>query len=240
MTNHPPLEAIGLTKVYDGHTAVDDVSFAVRPGAVTAFLGPNGAGKSTTLRMLLGLVRPTAGRGLVRGRPYEQHPSPSRVVGALLDSDQFHPGRTGRRHLLTLTAAAGLPDERADEVLGEVDLVRAADKRVGTYSLGMRQRLGIAAALLGQPGVLVLDEPANGLDPAGMRWLRGLLRGFAAGGGTVLVSSHQLREVADLADEAVVIRDGRLVTHTTVHELTRGRDLEDAFFELTADEGGAA
>jgi ABC-2 type transport system ATP-binding protein len=234
MTTTPALEVQGLTKAYGGARAVDDLSFAVRPGAVTAFLGPNGAGKSTTLRMMLGLVRPTAGTSRLLGRRYEELAQPARTVGALLHTEQFHPGRTGRRHLLTLAAAAGVPDARVDEVLRQVDLHGAADKRVGAYSLGMRQRLGIAGALLGDPQVLVLDEPANGLDPAGMRWLRALLRSFAASGRTVFVSSHQLAEVAQLADEAVVIDHGRLVVQRRVDELTAQGDLEDVFFALTS------
>jgi ABC-2 type transport system ATP-binding protein len=237
MTTTPALAVQGLIKTYDGRAAVDDLAFAVHPGRVTAFLGPNGAGKSTTLRMLLGLVRPTAGTATVLGHRYEELPDPARAVGALLDTEQFHPGRTGRRHLLALAAAAGIPDRRVDDVLRLVHLDGAAGKRVGAYSLGMRQRLGIAGALLGDPQVLVLDEPANGLDPAGMRWLRGLLRSFAAEGRAVFVSSHQLAEVAQLADEAVVIDGGRLVTHSGVHELTAGRSLEDVFFELTAQKG---
>jgi ABC-2 type transport system ATP-binding protein len=237
MTATPALEIQELTKAYDGVRAVDDLTFAVRPGTVTAFLGPNGAGKSTTLRMLLGLVHPTAGSGRLLGQRYDELSDPARTVGALLDTDQFHPGRTGRRHLLTLSAAAGVADERVDEVLRLVDLEKAAGKRVGAYSLGMRQRLGIAGALLGDPQLLVLDEPSNGLDPAGMRWLRQLLRSFAAAGRTVFVSSHQLREVASLADEAVVIADGRLVTHRSVDDLTASGDLEDVFFQLTTPEG---
>jgi ABC-2 type transport system ATP-binding protein len=239
MNATPALEARGLTKRYGRSLAVDGLSFTVSPGTVTAFLGPNGAGKTTTLRMLLGLVRPSAGSGLLLGRPYADLSQPALAVGALLDTEQFHPGRSGRNHLLTVTAAAGVPDRRVDDVLRLVDLGAAGDKRVGTYSLGMRQRLGIAAALLGEPELLVLDEPGNGLDPAGMRWLRGLLRGFAARGGTVFVSSHQLAEVAQLADEAVVVNAGRLVTHRRVAELTSGGDLEETFLELTSDKGGS-
>ena len=237
MTTTPALEVQGLTKTYGGTTAVDDLSFRVRRGTVTAFVGPNGAGKSTTLRMLLGLARPTAGTAHVLGRRYGELADPARHVGALLDTEQFHPGRSGRGHLLALTAAAGLPDERVDEVLEQVELTTAARKRVGGYSLGMRQRLGIAAALLGDPELLVLDEPVNGLDPAGARWLRALLRSYGERGRTVFVSSHQLSEVALVADEVVVVAHGRLVTHRPTAELTAGRDLEDVFFELT-DEGG--
>jgi ABC-2 type transport system ATP-binding protein len=216
----------GLTKAYGGQRAVDDLTFTVEPGKVTGFLGPNGAGKSTTLRMVLGLVHPTAGSSTVAGRPYGAHPVPVRAVGALLDTEQFHPGRSGRDALRVLTAASGLPDRRVEEVLAEVELTGAARKKVGHYSLGMRQRLGIAAALLGEPEVLVLDEPANGLDPAGMRWLREFLRGYAERGRTVFVSSHQLGEVAQMADEAVVIARGRLVTVSSVAGLLAGGEQE--------------
>jgi ABC-2 type transport system ATP-binding protein len=237
MSTTPALEVQGLTKSYGHATVVDDLSFAVRRGTVTALLGPNGAGKSTTLRMLLGLVRPTAGTSRLLGRRLGELGGTAGGVGALLDTEQFHPGRSGRAHLLTLTAAAGLPDVRADEVLGVVGLDEAAGRRVGAYSLGMRQRLGLAGALLGDPQLLVLDEPANGLDPAGMRWLRTLLRSFAAQGRTVFVSSHQLREVAQFADDVVVVAGGRLVKHAPIHDLTSSADLEDAFFELTSTPG---
>jgi ABC-2 type transport system ATP-binding protein len=230
----PGVEVQGLTKTYRGTVAVDDLTFSVPPGKVTGFLGPNGAGKSTTLRMVLSLVRPTAGTSRIAGYEYGRLPDRTRIVGALLDTEQFHPGRSGRNHLRALTPAAGLPDSRVDEVLAEVELVGAADRRVGAYSLGMRQRLGIAAALLGDPQVLILDEPANGLDPAGMRWLRLFLRRLAEQGRTVLVSSHQLGEVAQMADDVVVIAAGRLVAHRSVQELTDDeRSLEDVFFELT-------
>jgi ABC-2 type transport system ATP-binding protein len=229
------LDVQGLTKRYGkAVVVVDHLSFEVPPGKVTGFLGPNGAGKSTTLRMLLGLVRPSAGRSTIAGQEYTRLQNRSRVVGALLDTDQFHPGRSGRNHLRALTAASGVPDSRVDEVLAEVELLGAADKKVGAYSLGMRQRLGIAAALLGDPQVLILDEPANGLDPAGMRWLRLFLRGLAEQGRTVLVSSHQLGEVAQMADDVVVIAAGRLVAQKSVADLNNDeRSLEDVFFELT-------
>jgi ABC-2 type transport system ATP-binding protein len=234
----PGVEVQGLTKRYRGTVAVDDLTFSVPPGKVTGFLGPNGAGKSTTLRMVLGLVRPTAGTSRIAGHEYGRLPDRTRIVGALLSTEQFHPGRTGRNHLRALTPAAGLPDSRVDEVLAEVELVGAADRQVGTYSLGMRQRLGIAAALLGDPQVLILDEPANGLDPAGMRWLRLFLRRRADQGRTVLVSSHQLGEVAQMADDVVVIAAGHLVAHRSVQELTDDdRSLEDVFFELTGHQG---
>jgi ABC-2 type transport system ATP-binding protein len=235
----PGLAVQGLTKRYGDVVAVDHLTFSVPPGKVTGFLGPNGAGKSTTLRMVLGLVRATAGTSAIAGHRYDELRDRSRVVGALLDTEQFHPGRSGRNHLRTLTAAAGLPDRRVDEVLDTVRLSGAADKRVGAYSLGMRQRLGIAAALLGDPEVLVLDEPANGLDPAGMRWLRTFLREFAEQGRTVFVSSHQLGEVAQMADDVVVIADGRLVVQQSVRQLTGdARSLEEVFFDLTGHEGG--
>ena len=212
-----------LTKRFGPTLAVDDLSFTVRPGVVTGFLGPNGAGKSTTMRMLLGLVTPTSGSALVGGMAYADLPDPPRTVGALLEADAFHPSRTGRAHLAILAAAAGLPRPRVDEVLGLVGLLGAADRAAGGYSLGMRQRLGIAGALLGDPEVLILDEPANGLDPAGVRGLRTLLRERAARGASVLVSSHQLAEMALIADEVVVIRDGALVTHDRVDALTLQR-----------------
>lgn len=217
----PPIEVASLTKAYGAIRAVDDLSFEVHWGRVTGFLGPNGAGKSTTLRMLLGLVRPTAGEGRVLGRRYQELEAPARHVGALLETQQFHPGRTARAHLGVLAAAGGLPPERVHTLLDTVGLADDARRRVGEYSLGMRQRLGLAAALLGDPKVLILDEPANGLDPSGIRWLRHLLRSFAEGGGAVLVSSHLLGEVAHLADEVVVINRGRLVVNTTVEELSR-------------------
>jgi ABC-2 type transport system ATP-binding protein len=210
-----------LTKVFGRHTAVDDLSFEIGPGKVTGFLGPNGAGKSTTLRMILGLVAPTAGVAAVLGRRYAQLDDPLRTVGAVLDTAQFHPQRSGRNHLRVLATAASIPKQRVDEVLGLVDLERSADKKVGTFSLGMRQRLGLAAALLGDPQVLILDEPANGLDPAGIRWLRGLLRSFSVDGHTVFVSSHLLAEVSQIADDVIVINEGRLLTHAPVHELVR-------------------
>jgi ABC-2 type transport system ATP-binding protein len=213
------LSVRNLTKVFGNHTAVDHISFDVEPGKVTGFLGPNGAGKSTTLRMILGLVAPTSGEVSVLGRRYTQLDDPIRSVGAVLDTTQFHPQRTGRNHLRVLATAASVKARRVDEVLELVDLGGAANKKAGTFSLGMRQRLGIAAALLGNPGILVLDEPANGLDPAGIRWLRGVLRSFAVQGRTVFVSSHLLAEVSEIADDVIVINEGRLVTQSPVHEL---------------------
>ena len=208
-----------LTKRFGDHPAVESISFEAQAGKVTGFLGPNGAGKSTTLRMILGLVRPTAGDSTVLGRPYRALDQPGRCVGALLDTEQFHPARTGLDHLKVMAAAMGIERGRIGEVLALSELGEASERRVGTYSLGMRQRLGIAAALLGSPEVLILDEPANGLDPAGMRWLRGFLRAQAAEGMTILASSHLLGEVAQMADDIVVIDRGRLVTHSTVDEL---------------------
>ena len=188
----PELEVRGLTKRYGGTVAVDNLSFAVEAGKVTGFLGPNGAGKTTTMRALLGLLRPSSGEALVEGRPPVAMADPLRTIGAALEATAFHPGRSGRNHLRTLAVAAGISDSRVKEVLEMVELTGAAGRRVKGYSLGMRQRLALAAALLGEPRILILDEPANGLDPQGMRWLRDLLREQAAGGRTVLVSSHLL------------------------------------------------
>jgi ABC-2 type transport system ATP-binding protein len=199
-----------LTKRYGGRTVVDNLSFEVRPGRVTGFLGPNGAGKSTTLRMILGLVRPHGGAATFDGRRYEQLEHPSAQVGAVLEEASFHPGRTGRNHLRVLAAAGRHPADRVPEVLEEVDLVPAADRRVKGYSTGMRQRLAIAAALLGEPDVLILDEPANGLDPPGIRWIRDLMRRQAERGRAVLVSSHLLSEAAQVVDDLVVISRGVL------------------------------
>ena len=220
MAGGTAIEAVGLTKRYGGITAVDDLTFAVREGSVTGFLGPNGAGKTTTLRMVLGLARPTAGTATVEGRRYVELDDPARTVGANLEVAGAHPGRSGRNHLRALAAMAGLPHSRVDEVLRLVELDDAADRRAGKYSLGMRQRLGLAATLLGDPRVLVLDEPANGLDPQGIRWLRDFLRGMAAEGRTVLVSSHVLAEVAQTVDDVVVIHRGRLVQQGPVQALT--------------------
>ncbi|MFF0726931.1 ABC transporter ATP-binding protein [Streptomyces sp. NPDC004134] len=203
------VEVRRLTKVYGDRRAVDEVSFTAPSGKVTGFLGPNGAGKTTTLRMVLGLVRPTAGRASVGGRPYRELARPRRSVGAMLEATGFHPGRSGSAHLRILARTSGVDAGRVEEVLELVELGDAAGRRVGGYSLGMRQRLGLAAAMLGDPEVLVLDEPANGLDPAGMAWLRGLLRALAADGRTVLVSSHVLSEVAQTVDHVVIISGGR-------------------------------
>ncbi|HYU02672.1 MAG TPA: ATP-binding cassette domain-containing protein [Jatrophihabitantaceae bacterium] len=222
-----------LTKRFGTVVAVDALSFALRAGSVTGFLGPNGAGKTTTLRLLLGLARPTSGEALVFGRPYRELPNPTRRVGALLESGDFDPGRTGRNHLRALALACGIDFGRVDELLELVELDRAADRPAGGYSLGMRQRLGLAAALLGEPELLVLDEPANGLDAAGMHWLRGFLRQFAATGGTVLVSSHLLAEVAQSVDHALIIDRGRLAATVAMDELSDGSSLEELYLELT-------
>jgi ABC-2 type transport system ATP-binding protein len=209
----------GLTKQYKKVRAVDNLSFTVEPGRVTGFLGPNGAGKTTTLRMILNLVTPTAGTATVGDERYADLADPLHTVGAILEASAAHKGRTGRNHLRVICAAAGLPASRADEVLDLVGLTPAAKRKFKGYSLGMRQRLGIAAAMLGDPKVLILDEPANGLDPEGIRWMRGLLRGLASGGRTVLVSSHLLSEMELLADDVVIIAAGRLVRQGPVSEV---------------------
>ncbi len=205
------IEIDELTKRYGDTTAVDGLSFTVRPGRVTGFLGPNGAGKTTTLRILLGLVAPTGGSATVDGAPFGEHPRGLRHVGALLDAGDVHGGRTARAHLSALARTNGIPRRRADEVLAEVGLAEAAGKRVGGYSLGMRQRLGIATALLGEPPVLLFDEPLNGLDPEGVLWVRGLFRRLADEGRTVFVSSHLMSEMENTADDLVVIGRGRLI-----------------------------
>jgi len=214
------IEVEHLTKRYRSAVAVDDLSFSVPRGRITGFLGPNGAGKTTTLRVLLGLALPTTGRATLAGRRYRELDAPLRTVGAVLEASNYHPARSGRNHLRVLAAAAGISRQRVDRVLADVELTGAAKRRVGGYSLGMRQRLSVAAALLGEPELLVLDEPANGLDPEGIRWLRNFLRSFAEGGGTVFVSSHVLAEVSQLADEVVIIHRGKLVAHQSVAELT--------------------
>jgi ABC-2 type transport system ATP-binding protein len=208
-----------LTKQFRKVRAVDNLSFRVESGRVTGFLGPNGSGKTTTLRMLLGLVRPTSGIATISGHRYIDLADPLRLVGAVLEASSAHKGRSGRNHLRVIAAAARLPDRRVDEVLDLVGLTPAAKRKFKGYSLGMRQRLGIAAALLGDPKVLILDEPANGLDPEGIRWMRDLLKAFAAGGRTVLVSSHLLSEMQILADDVVIIATGRLIAQGTVTEV---------------------
>ena len=226
-------------KRYGEVVAVEEISFSLARGTVTGFLGPNGAGKTTTLRLLLGLAEPSSGEALVFGRRYCELEQPVRQVGAVLESTDYHPGRSGRDHLRMLALAAELPPSRVEEVLEIVELTKAADRRVRTYSLGMRQRLGVAAALLGEPELLVLDEPANGLDPAGVRWLRTFLQSLAADGRTVLVSSHLLAEVAQTVDHVVIVDHGRLLAQGPLDELTgNGRTLEDVYLQLT--EGTAA
>jgi ABC-2 type transport system ATP-binding protein len=232
------IEIRGLTKRYGEKTAVDGLTFGIEPGMVTGFLGPNGAGKTTTLRMLLGLVAPTEGTAAINGHRYRDLPAPQHAVGAALESSSAYPGRTARSHLRIAALAGDAPGARVDEVLGLVDLADAAGRRVGQFSLGMRQRLALATALLCDPEILILDEPANGLDPEGVRWLRQLLQRLAADGRTVLVSSHILAEVAQTVDAVVILDHGRLVTQSTVAELTAGSgSLEDAFLRLTAGAG---
>ncbi|MGH2930416.1 MAG: ABC transporter ATP-binding protein [Solirubrobacteraceae bacterium] len=219
---------------YGTYEAVRGIDLDVAPGEILAFLGPNGAGKTTTLRMLLGLVAPDAGTATINGLRYGELPEPLHQVGAVLEASSLHPGRTARAHLRIQALAADVDESRIEDVLDLVGLDDAAGRRVGGFSLGMRQRLGLATALLADPEVLILDEPANGLDPEGIRWLRGLLRGFAAEGGTVLVSSHMLAEVAQTIDSAVIIDHGRLLAQGSVADLTaNGNDLEEAFFQLT-------
>jgi ABC-2 type transport system ATP-binding protein len=216
------LEVHDLTKRFGANVAVDGLSFKATPGRVLGFLGPNGAGKTTTLRTLLGLTLPTSGTATVEERPYRELADPIGTVGAVLEGPQFHPGRSGRNHLRVIAAAAGRPRSRVEEVLRLVELEGAGNKRVKTYSLGMRQRLSLAGALLGDPRALVLDEPANGLDPQGIRWLREFLRAQASEGRTVLVSSHVLAEMAQTVDEVLVISRGKLVAQGTLDELTHG------------------
>ncbi|ARE35309.1 ABC transporter ATP-binding protein [Rhodococcus sp. BH4] len=212
------IELRGLTKVYGPTKAVDDLSFTVKPGIVTGFLGPNGAGKSTTMRMILGLDQPTSGVALIEGKPYRELKTPLRTVGALLDAKWVHPNRSARAHLQWMAASNGIPKSRVDEVLGLVGLSEVAGKKAGGFSLGMSQRLGLAGALLGDPKVLLFDEPVNGLDPEGIVWIRKFMQRLAAEGRTVLVSSHLLSEMALTAEQLVVIRRGRLISDSTVAE----------------------
>jgi len=224
-----------LTKRYGDVVAVEDLTFSLETGTVTGFLGPNGAGKTTTLRLLLGLAEPTSGEALVFGRRYRDLDQPAKRVGAVLESNDFDPGRSGGDHLRVIALAAGIPSSRVREVLEIVELTNAGDRRVKGYSLGMRQRLGLAAALLGDPELLVLDEPTNGLDPVGVHWLRGFLRALADEGRTVLVSSHLLAEVAQAVDHVIIINHGRLLTDATLDDLIGdGRTLEEVYLELTA------
>jgi ABC-2 type transport system ATP-binding protein len=229
------IEVSGLTKRYGPVLAVDRLSFRLRPGTVTGFLGPNGSGKSTTMRMILGLDRPDEGTATIGGRRYREIRWPLREVGAMLETRAFHPGRSARAHLAALAASNGIPAARADDVLDAVGLSSAAGRRAGKFSLGMAQRLGIAAALLGDPGVLLFDEPVNGLDPEGIRWIRTLMRAMAADGRTVLVSSHLIGEMAQTAERLIVVGGGRLLADTTVADLSAtSASLEDAFLELTS------
>jgi ABC-2 type transport system ATP-binding protein len=227
------IEIRGLTKRFGAVQAVNDLSFSVERGTVTGFLGSNGAGKTTTLRILLGLVAADAGTSTISGCAYRDLPEPLHQVGAVLEASSFNPGRTARNHLRVQALAANADPSRIDDVLDLVQLSEAADRRIGGFSLGMRQRLGLAAALLPDPEVLILDEPTNGLDPEGVRWLRDLLRGFAAEGGTVLVSSHILAEVAQTVDSVVILGNGRLVWQSSLAELTARGDLENVFLNLT-------
>jgi ABC-2 type transport system ATP-binding protein len=249
-TTAPAIEARGLTKSYGRKTVVDDLTFQVRPGKVTGFLGPNGAGKSTTMRLLLGLEAPDSGEALISGKPYASLSAPLSYVGALLEAKAFHKGRTARNHLLALAQSQALPTRRVDEVLDLVGLHDVAKQRAGGYSLGMSQRLGIAAALLGDPRIVLLDEPVNGLDPEGILWIRNLMKRLAAEGRTVLVSSHLMNEMAVTAEHLLVIGRGRLLADCTTAEfiqrhtdpevynatpaVARPALLEEAFMRLTA------
>jgi len=235
----PSIVARNLSKRFGAVQAVQDLGFDVVPGRVTGFVGPNGAGKSTTLRILLGLVEPDEGDATILGLPYRSLERPASTVGAVLEVQSFHPLRSGRNHLRMLAAASGIDDSRVDEVLEVVGLTEAARRKAGGYSLGMRQRLALAGALLGDPQVLILDEPANGLDPHGIRWLRRTMRDVAGVGKAVLVSSHLLSEMAQMADDVIVIDRGRLIRQGSIAELTEGGSvsLEDVFLELTDEEG---
>jgi ABC-2 type transport system ATP-binding protein len=251
-TNSPPsgdsrhvLEFEHVTKRYGHTTVVNDLSFIVQPGRVTGFLGPNGAGKSTTMKILLGLAAADRGQATIGGYRYRDLPDPARTIGAIVESNAFHPGRSGRNHLRILADAAGIPPERVDEMLDLVGIADAADRRAGAYSLGMRQRLGLAAAMLGDPPVLVLDEPGNGLDPQGIRTLRDLLRARAARGNTVFVSSHLLAEAEHLVDDVIVVNQGRLVVSGPLDELQRPASLvrtptTDALATILSTAGGVA
>ena len=235
------IEIDRLSKIKGRTQILYDVSFAARPGRVTGFLGPNGAGKTSTLRVLLGLDRPARGTALVCGRPYRNLHRPLTTVGALLDGSGAHRARTARAHLRWVAASNGLPDSRVGEVLEAVGLTGEAGKRAGRFSLGMSRRLGLATALLGDPQVLILDEPVNGLDPAGIRWMRAFLRDSADRGRTVLLSSHLMGELAEIADDVVVIDKGRIVTQGSLAEVIgEHHTLEDAFFALTATEAGGS
>jgi ABC-2 type transport system ATP-binding protein len=228
------IEVTDLTKKYGRCTAIDGLSFTVQPGRVTGFLGPNGAGKSTTMRLMLQLAEPTRGEALINGQRYRQLSSPLRRVGAMLEAGSAHPGRTAREHLRAMAASNRIPDRRVDEVISLSGLESVAGKRVRGFSLGMKQRLGVAAAMVGDPEILLLDEPVNGLDPQGIRWIRNLLSGLAAEGRTVLVSSHLMGETALIAEHLIVIAKGQLLADQSLASFTAGHaTLEDAFLELT-------
>ena len=237
------LQVAHVTKSYGSHTVVDDLSFTVPPGRVTGFLGPNGSGKSTTMKIMLDLAAADEGSVMIGGHRYRELSDPARTVGAMIESNVFHPGRSGRNHLRILADATGIDRRRVDEMLEQVGLAEAANRRAGAYSLGMRQRLGLAAALMGEPPVLILDEPGNGLDPQGIRTLRDLLRGHAANGGTVFVSSHLLSEVEHLVDDVIVINQGRLVAHGSLAELQQSaalvRTIDPGRFAIELERTGA-
>lgn len=232
-----PIEIRGLTKRFGDVRAVSDVTFTVASGTVTGFLGPNGAGKTTTLRMLLGLVRPSEGTALIHGKPYREHHRPVRLVGAMIDVAAAHPRMTAKQHLRAYSALSGLSPNRVDAVLQQSEAEPFADRRVGTFSTGMRQRLALATALLGDPEILVLDEPANGLDPSGIVWLRTFLRGFASSGGTVLLSSHMLAEIEHTADDVVLIDQGRVRRAGSLTELQATEETLERAFLRTIREG---
>jgi ABC-2 type transport system ATP-binding protein len=234
------IEFVELTKRYGEQLAVANLSARVQQGRITGFLGPNGAGKSTALRCLVGLARPSAGKALILGAPYNELKNPLTTVGTVLDSRGFHPGLTGRQNLLVVAAAAGIGKDRVAEVLQITNLSEAANKRVRGYSLGMKQRLALAGALLGDPQILILDEPANGLDPAGIAWLRRFLRNLADEGRTILVSSHQLAEMQNTVDDVLIINQGQLIASGGLGEVVDGDSLEETFLNLTEADGGSS
>lgn len=227
------IEFDALVKQFGMQKAVNNLTAVIHSGRITGFLGPNGAGKSTTLRCLVGLSKPSSGSAKILGASYQDLANPLQRVGVVLDSRGFHPALTGKQNLKVVAAAAGILDARVDEVLALVELTDAADKRMKNYSLGMKQRLALAGAILGDPEILILDEPANGLDPAGIAWLRNFLRNLAAGGRTILVSSHQLAEMQNTVDEVLIINRGSLIAQGTIAEVTKGESLEEAFLKLT-------
>ena len=226
----------GLVKTYGKQNAVDNLTANIAKGRITGFLGPNGAGKSTALRCLVGLAAPTSGSTTIFEKPYRDLDNPLSKVGTVLDSRGFHPALTGKQNLKVVAAAAGIPDSRVDEVLEMVELTDAADKKMKNYSLGMKQRLALAGAILGDPEILILDEPANGLDPAGIAWLRKFLRKLAEGGRTILVSSHQLAEMQNTVDDVIIINKGKLIASGSMKEVIRDGSLEEAFLALTGGE----